>query len=362
VAIGQDLEFFLRDPRNGDIVPAHEFFPIKEEAIKINLCSGHHTGGGEAQIYRDGLAVEVNTPGGHCRAYMWGAVTYAIEEGKSAAGCPELIASLNPIAEIDLALLKDYPEDLREFGCTPSFNAYTQEQTKIPYDAETAPYRTAGGHMHVSGFTNAMVKDKDYMCTYTKLCDLLIGLPAAVIFDHESEFQRRELYGKAGEFRLKDHREPTHTKPFWGQEYRVLSSRLWSHPAFASLFFGIYRDVIQSYQKDLIKAWNPILDEPLQRAINTGEGAVEMLEEWEKVLKPYDETIRTEQRRSQPAKKYIGVSSLMSLTPSAILKTKKETEGKTDEAAQHMEHGDGHHCGWNNNIRRWEGTEYVPPR
>jgi hypothetical protein len=331
---------------------------MKDEAMAIDLSSGYATGGGIGHIYRDGLAVEINTPAGYCRAYQWGSVLECVKQGmeESGANRNNVFATLEPIANINLAALKGYPDDLKELGCLPSHNAYTKKQTKMTMNAKTAPFRTAGGHMHVTSFENAQIDNKDYMCTFTKLCDLLIGLPSVVLFGDDMEFQRRELYGKAGEFRIKDHSVQGATKPLWGHEYRVMSPRMWRHPAIASLCLGVYRDVIHKYKDVLIPEWNDSINEPLQKAINTGKGAVELLEEWEKVVAPYDELLRREERKT---KKTLTYGTMWTLTTEAILKAKEETQKVGDNFPTYSQYGNGHHCGWNDCMKKW--GIYAPP-
>jgi hypothetical protein len=351
--IGQDLEFFLKDKGSGEIVPAHEFFPPKSDPI--------HVGGDNAsvldQIYRDGYAVEINTRPGHCRVYQWQGVTATIQRGleKSGAAAAGVYPTTDPIAHIDLKALKGYPDDVKEFGCEPAINAYTGEKCIPPKKATEAPFRTAGGHMHVTAFTESQIKDKNFMCTFTKLCDLLIGLPGVIIFGDDMEFQRRELYGKAGEFRIKRHKATRYNPPYWGHEYRVMSPRMWRTPATASLCFGIYRDVIHGNMDELIKAWNKSLAKPLQEAINTGKGAVELLEEWEKILKPYDEqqrrTIRVIDRAT--GRYNVPYSSLHHLTVKALKKAYKEFS-KAPEGIPYLPGETYHdHKGWNDTTIGW---------
>jgi hypothetical protein len=364
LSIGQDLEFFLKD-RKGRIVPAHKYLPPKEEAIEVPLGDGEGTGGGSAKIYRDGLAAEINTPGGHCRAYLWNDVMYTVKSGLSIAGATKnkVKASLTPVADIDLhALREEYPDDVKQFGCVPTFNAYTKGRDAPNADPMSLPFRSAGGHMHLTQLQQKEVDDIDYVCTLTKVCDLLIGLPITVATADDLDFKRRELYGKAGEFRIKDHSTAADKRPYWGHEYRVLSPRLFRHPALTSLAFGIYRDVIGLNHPALVEAWNTILDEPLQKAINTGEGALELLEEWEKVIREFDDIWRQEQRAQSEElyKKYSSYYSLRKLTVKTLLDAKNAAKKVGDDFPTWRMWGDGHKHGWGDYCPKWGGKDPKP--
>jgi len=100
------------------------------------------------------------------------------------------------------------------FGCDPDFNAYTGMPNPAPR-ALDANLRSAGGHIAV-GFTidrRAIPKEahKNYGQHVIQQLDFLWGIPSLLLDEGE---QRKQLYGKAGAFRL---------KPF-GVEYRTLSN------------------------------------------------------------------------------------------------------------------------------------------
>lgn len=96
-------------------------------------------------------------------------------------------------------------EQAQLFGCSESFNAYTGEVNEVSKGDYTL--RTAGGHIHI-GYDNPSVKtSKDIV----KAMDLFLGVPSILL---DTDKDRRKMYGKAGEFRLKP----------YGVEFRVLST------------------------------------------------------------------------------------------------------------------------------------------
>ena len=94
-----------------------------------------------------------------------------------------------------------------EFGCTPSYNAYTLEQNPSP-DGLSTNLRTGAFHVHIR-YDNMKF---DRSAELIRIMDVYLGLPSLLL---EPPNDRRQLYGTAGEFRF--HKEKT-------TEYRVLSS------------------------------------------------------------------------------------------------------------------------------------------
>lgn len=96
-------------------------------------------------------------------------------------------------------------DEAKEFGCSPDYNAWTNDVNKKPEGTSTN-LRSAGCHFHC-GYDNKTAKrSRDLI----KALDVFIGIPSIII---DTDTKRRSLYGKAGCFR--------HT-PF-GCEYRTPS-------------------------------------------------------------------------------------------------------------------------------------------
>lgn len=86
-----------------------------------------------------------------------------------------------------------------EMGCVPDMNVWTGMENPPP-DSNT-PLRSYGGHLHIEFGNEATIK----------ACDLTLGMWSLI---HDTDNERRKLYGKAGAYRKKD----------YGVEYRVLSN------------------------------------------------------------------------------------------------------------------------------------------
>ena len=126
---------------------------------------------------------------------------------------------VEPVAEFGLDYIQAQPDEAKELGCSPDFNAYTGLANPRP-DANT-PFRTASGHVHIGWTTESVdIEDEGHLAAcraLTKSLDVWLGLPSLV---WDTDDRRRSLYGAAGAFR---------PKPY-GMEYRVLSNKWITNP------------------------------------------------------------------------------------------------------------------------------------
>lgn len=204
--IGCDPEFVVRDPK-GDPVPAHLFFPPKEEKIEV-IGSAVYTPGaplgsaiigevggpatqptptklqqardafgrfttgvkqvveGEdpspgnkltpvkgnfAGYFRDGFNLEINANPQMCIAQVQECAKGVLRMARKRLPKGYKIDAVSAV-RVDPTVVSgpDAPEDVKVFGCHPAMNAYT-EQASIPdIDAVSHPFRYAGGHIHFS--------------------------------------------------------------------------------------------------------------------------------------------------------------------------------------------------------------------
>jgi hypothetical protein len=273
--IGQDTEFFCFDTVKGHCVPAHSL-GIDKKKTSVDYYGSY---------FRDGYAIEINSPASSCRAGIWENLARVVAKVKYVL--PKHIKLItDPVTNIDLEELKSAPDDLKILGCNPTFDAYAQREKSVNVDPMTLPFRTTGAHMHYS-FNASENYELGDLGLFAKYCDLVIGLPFTIIYGDDKEFKRRSLYGTAGEFRSQKYEKDYMGKPITGFEYRVLSSRLYHHPAVFGLFYGIFKYLLEQRRSLIAAGWNEKLDEPLQRAINTGVGAVELLQEFDSAMKIY---------------------------------------------------------------------------
>jgi hypothetical protein len=119
---------------------------------------------------------------------------------------------VTPIAEFGEEYIQAQPQEAKELGCDPDFNAWTGAENPKPN--EDLPFRTGAGHVHIGFTEHADADDPEHFalcCKLVKQLDFYLGLPSLLMDDCT---KRRSMYGQAGAFRAKP----------YGLEYRVLSN------------------------------------------------------------------------------------------------------------------------------------------
>lgn len=185
--LGADPELFLANPKGiycpWDILP--------EPKRPGFFVSGGH-------MNRDGMALELN-PQHSSRSSVVGENIASL---LSALGRLSLQKSLTIIKSLgcDISSLPDrdlFPYDVFELGCHPDINAYTEHFNEVQVNPEEFPERYAGGHIHIQVGN----LDQSEACELVKLFDVHAGLPSVLFGDDVWSPKRRQVYGKAGDFR-----------------------------------------------------------------------------------------------------------------------------------------------------------------
>lgn len=202
VTIGADPEIFVG--KRNEVVSAHHL-PFGTKAKPLPTKHG--------SIQVDGMALEVNVKPSRSKFEFiqnCALVMKDLEEAVKKAD-NEMYLLVQPTAFFTPQYLESLPEEARELGCNPDWNAY--EMAENPRPDASGNFRTTGGHVHIgwgSGF-NPTALDHIALCaTVAQQLDYTVGLNS---LDFDTDKVRRELYGKAGAFR---------PKPY-GMEYRTLS-------------------------------------------------------------------------------------------------------------------------------------------
>lgn len=203
--VGCDPELFLKDGK-GNFVSAHTILPgTKLEPYAVDS--------GAIQV--DGVAAEFNiAPASTSKAFVnhIATVMKSLDLYKDAKNS-SLRYVIEPYAIFNEAYFQSLPENVRELGCNPDFNAWTGQVNPSP-EGDGTTMRTASGHLHVGWTkdTNPFGKIHFEDCRmFIRECDYFLGLNS-LRWDQDNT--RRKLYGNAGAFR---------PKPY-GAEYRVLSN------------------------------------------------------------------------------------------------------------------------------------------
>ena len=199
ILVGCDPEVFVM--KGGKFLSAHGLIKgDKKNPFKVN--------NGAVQV--DGMALEFNIdPTGSEDQF-----SFFVQDvlATMTAMVPGYDVVAAPVAHFDEEYMRQQPEEAKELGCDPDYNAWHPGANVKPDG--NRPMRTASGHIHV-GWT----QDEDIMsgnhidsCNMVvRQLDFYLGLPSLV---YDNDTLRREMYGKAGCCRYKS----------YGVEYRTLSN------------------------------------------------------------------------------------------------------------------------------------------
>ena len=199
ITVGCDPELFVT--KDGKFRSAHGLIPGTKD-------QPHRVENGAVQV--DGMALEFNIdPVDNADDFV--RFNQSVME-QMRAMVPGYDFAIVPSCKFNGNHFRVQPEEAKELGCTPDFNAYTLRENPRPNNKTTM--RTASGHVHIGFCEGTDPNDNDHMircATLIKQLDVYLGLPSLL---WDKDITRREMYGAAGAFR---------PKPY-GVEYRVLSN------------------------------------------------------------------------------------------------------------------------------------------
>lgn len=226
--IGSDPEFFFME--KGKVLASELVLP--KESIS--------TGSGKLTI--DGVQAEINPSPDTCRESHAMNISRMIRYAKTLLKDGQSI-SFDPLVPIKLTVLNKLSDKAKFFGCTPSYNAYDNDNKMSIDDSSMYPFRPAGGHLHFghSGRED-YIKIFNDIKTLIPMLDIIVGNTCVLIDRHEGNKERRKCYGRAGEFRTPKH----------GIEYRTLSNFWLKAYPLMSFVFALSRmamDIINSSTK-----------------------------------------------------------------------------------------------------------------
>lgn len=200
--IGCDPEFFLRDKSTGKFVSAHGLIPGNKRApMKVER--------GAVQV--DGMALEFNIDP-VTTVEDWNKNINTVLTQLREMIDPQLEFVFEPVAHFGKEYIDTQPNEAKELGCEPDYNAYSGEINPKP-NADLG-FRTASGHIHIGWTDQQDITDKEHIDAchmLVKQLDCFLALPA---FAWDQDEIRQSMYGALGAYR------PKH----YGVEYRVLSN------------------------------------------------------------------------------------------------------------------------------------------
>lgn len=201
-SVGADPELFVQDA-DGKFVCADMIPGTKDEPYKVEFGA----------VQRDGFAAEYNIDPASTFE-EWNRNHKAVQ-GQLQSMLPKgfkLVAA--PSVRFSPDVFDAAPDMAKELGCSPDWNAWTNSLNPPPKLPDDPYLRCSGGHVHIGWTHDEDTTDVQHMINgfdLTKQLDFFLG---AWSLHHDSDVERRRLYGRAGACRIKP----------YGVEYRVLSS------------------------------------------------------------------------------------------------------------------------------------------
>lgn len=249
ILIGADPEIFVKHAviaDEGSLVSAHGMNEgTKESPLRVDK--------GAVQV--DGMALEFNIDPASTAEEFSDHIQTVLTQLDELLPSDHHLAFGVSTAHFGSDYINSQPEDAKELGCDPDFNAYRDEINPAP-NVE-APFRTAAGHVHIGWTSGADYKDQGHRQMgnqLAKVLDLLLGVPS-VLLDPDTE--RRQLYGQAGAVRYKH----------YGVEYRTLSNFWVGNPVLEKwVFQQVQNAIIIVQQGD--QSWS---ETEIQKIINNSD-------------------------------------------------------------------------------------------
>lgn len=151
----------------------------------------------------------------------------------------------------------------QEIGCSPNFDVY-REEINMPEPFKDG-MRTGSFHLHIGNADYEKANNNGFLLTIDsknnaiKLLDIFVGC-ASVLFDKdESSKIRRQIYGKAGEFRTTE----------YGIEFRPLGNYSLLSPKLVDLVYDLMNHALTYIVNNKAsKLLEKIDAEQVQKAIN----------------------------------------------------------------------------------------------
>jgi len=227
--IGADPELFIT--RKSELKKEKKFFWTAHGVYPGSKYDPFPVKGGAIQV--DGCAVEFNINPSKTYKQFYGNIRSVLKEIKKRTP-KDMVLCANPEANFEEEYFsKEVPEEAKELGCDPDWNAYTENINASPSTEE--PFRTGAGHIHIGFGKNLDINDPTFMegCFHIiKHMDACVGKP---LRQEALDFKRGSLYGDFGAFR---------PKPY-GVEYRTPSNYWLKSPEMIKWIWNATQEAIE---------------------------------------------------------------------------------------------------------------------
>lgn len=234
--IGADPELFLE--KDGEIISAEGIIGGTKASPKKISDKGH-------AIQEDNIMIEFNIPASDNKESFRDHINFV----KNYLSQLVLLLGCNLNFSASALVNKKYlqTEQAKEFGCEPDFNVYLESMNPSPNSKSNL--RTCGGHIHI-GYENPSF---DTSVLIVKAMDAVLGLNSLLL---DTDDRRREMYGNAGSFRVKDYGVEYRTlSNFWIKDDKLINWAFISTiEALELINSGEIHNIIENFSEDIRKA------------------------------------------------------------------------------------------------------------
>ena len=232
VTLGCDPEFFFSGSK-GKTTGAEKVLPENGITYKPGTAGkrdGDYTSCGNvkaSKIVIDGVQAELNPRPNTCRANLGNEISACFRDLHKALEAQGKGVGVNfmPLVKISQKELDSLSEKSKTFGCAPSTNLYSAAESKITVNPKKYLKRSAGGHIHLGSNNSAQItKTLKNVEEMVYMLDIIVGNTCVLLDRNPNNVERRKVYGRAGEYRLKEYGIEYRTlSNFWLQSYQLMS-------------------------------------------------------------------------------------------------------------------------------------------
>ena len=175
----------------------------------------------------DGVQAELNPGSTMCRQSMAVYIASSLQAIKtrleSSPDFKGIQTAFDGVVDVDEEELMSLDPASRILGCAPSLNYY-DEGASIGVDPASYRTRSAGGHIHMGISTGDVVRQNGGLKHLVPILDIIVGNTSVMIDRDSRAAERRQVYGRAGEYRLPSHGLEYRTlSNFWLKDYSLMS-------------------------------------------------------------------------------------------------------------------------------------------